>query len=223
MSNKNSLNSLILGLCLFAVAFLISRAQFFVCPTVEIQNDSGTYIIWISGHLERGLIPHINVIPIGYPLIIEVVTHIKDSVYSIVGFQLLLTFISFSSFLFIIWRFYSKSIYYLSLVCLMIYVQVPNNLFYDISITSESVYNSSLILLVSALVGFFNNPNKKFASFLSLALALPILFRPNGLFAIVIFLLLIVFIFQSYQKKLLISFIFPFSFLAIRQIFECTL
>lgn len=210
MPGKNTFNSLILGFCLFTVAFLISRAQFFACPTVEIHNDSGTYIIWIDGHLERGELPPANYIPIGYPLIIKAITLVKDSVYPIVFVQLLLTFLSFIMLLYTVWRFYDKVIYYTTLLCLIVYLQIPNNLYFDISITSESVYNSSLILLVTAIVTFFNSQSRRSAILLSIALATPVLFRPNGIYTIVILFLLISYLVLTNRKALLPALIFPF-------------
>lgn len=211
MTNKNSFNSLILGFCFFTVAFLISRAQFFACPTVEIQNDSGEYLYWIDAYIAKGEMPPINYIPIGYPLITKFLTLIHDSVYPIVYFQITLTFLSFFFLVYTLWSFYDKKIYYLTLFLACIYVQVPNNLFWDIYLMSESLYNSSLVLLAAAMVCFIHSPTKKSSTFFSLALALPVLFRPTGIFALIIFLFISGYILYKKQKELLLPFILPFT------------
>ena len=211
MQKPNKTNLLVAGLLLFAVAFLVSRFQFFACPTVEISNDSGEYISWIDTYIARGEMPPNNYIPIGYPLIIKGLTLLKDSIYAIVYFQIALTFISFCLLLFVVWRFYDKTIFYAALVCIALYVQIPNNLYYDIYLLSESVYNSSLVLLVAALIYFIQATDKKSAAYLSLALAAPILFRPTGIFTAVIFLLLLAYLVFEKRKDLMLHFIVPFS------------
>jgi len=210
MTNRNNYNSLILGLVLFSFAFLISRAQFFACPTVEIQNDSGEYVYWIDAYLSKGEMPPCNYIPIGYPVIVKALTLVKDSVYSIVFFQIALTFCSFSLLLFVVWRFYSKYIYWITVACIAVYVQIPNSLFFDIYLLSESCYNSTLVLLVAGLIAFFNQPTKKNSVLLSIALTAPILFRPTGAFTIVMFALTVLYLIRFNKREFLIAFFSPF-------------
>lgn len=207
MNNKNSYQALVGGIILFFVAFLISRAHFFYCPVVGISNDTGVYVYWFDEFLSKGELPPVNYIPIGYPLIIKILTTLKDSLYTIVYFQFFITFITFASLLAVVWRFYNKAIYFLTLFLVIVYVQVPNSVFYDINILSESLYNSSLVLLMAALIWFVNNPHKTSALFLSFVLAIPALFRPVGVFAIVIFLL--IFLYLIIKKR---SLVLPFTF-----------
>jgi hypothetical protein len=207
---KNSTKTLLGGLALFAIAFLISRAQFFACPTIEISNDSGEYIHWIDSYLNKGQLPPANFVPIGYPLIIKALTSVHDTLSTIVYFQILFTFFSFSILIYTVWRFYDKLIYFLFIGGVCIYVQVPNNLYFDSYIASESFYNSSLVLLFAAFILFIQKRDKKSALLLSIALAAPILFRPTGLFTIVILLFLSGYLVIINRKDLLPSFTLPF-------------
>ncbi len=207
---KNSSKTLIAGLLLFAVSFLISRVQFFACPVVEISNDTGEYVLWIDHFLAKGEMPPNNYIPIGYPIILKVLTTIHDSHYTVVAFQNIVTFLCFGLLIATVWRFYDKLIYFIAVGCVAIYVNIPNNLYYDIYILSESLYNSSLVLLVTAMVYFANTRNKKSSRLLSLALALPILFRPVGIFTIVIFVLLVIYLLLIKRKELVASFLTPY-------------
>ncbi len=210
MTDKNKYTYLFLGFVLFSFAFLISRAQFFACPTVEIQNDSGEYIYWIDAYLEKGQLPPNNFIPLGYPIIIKALTSIKDSVYPIVYFQFAFTLFSFLVLLFTVWKFYDKRVYLSTLFLCCIYVQVPNNLFWDMYIMSESVYTSSLVLLFTSLVYFFNAPCKKSALTLSALLALPVLFRPSGIFCIILLAGISVYLVLLKRKELLVFLAAPF-------------
>lgn len=207
---KNSISALLAGLALFTVAFLVSRLQFFACPTIEISNDSGEYVGWINHYVSKGQLPPNNLIPLGYPLIITFLTSIYNSLYSIVYFQILCTFISFCIFLYGFWRYYDKLVYYVALACLCIYVQVPNSLYYDIYILTESLYNSTLVLLAAAFIYFVNAPGKRSNITLSLALALPILFRPTGIFTVVIFAFLLVYLVYTKRVAFLKAFAIPY-------------
>jgi len=211
MSSKSSRFFLIAGLVIFFVAFIISRLQFFACPTVEISSDSGEYMYWLDFYCNLGKLPPNNVAPLGYPIVIKLLTQIKDSVYPIVYFQITFTFLSFCVLLLTVWRFYNKVIYLLTLFLLCIYVQIPNNLFWDMYICSESIYTSNLVLVVSALAWFFNKPEKDNIILLSTLLAIPVVFRPSGIFCGVIFAAVILYLYVSKRKNLLAAFILPFS------------
>jgi hypothetical protein len=217
MTYKNKYTYLLLGFVLFSFAFLVSRAQFFACPTVEIQNDSGEYVYWIDAYLEKGQLPPNNFIPLGYPVIIKALTSIKDSVYPIIYFQFAFTLISFLVLLFTVWRFYDKTIYIATLLLLCVYVQVPNNLFWDMYIMSESVYTSSLVLLFASLIYFFNATEKKSAVWLSIFLALPILFRPSGIFCFIMLLGICMYLVLLKRKDLLMLLVAPFFIIYLSQ------
>ncbi len=208
--SKNSTPALIAGLVVFTIAFLVSRLQFFACPTIEISNDTGEYIGWINHFLSIGKLPPNNYIPIGYPVVINILTGLHNSLYSIVYFQIAVTFISFCVFLYAFWKFYDKLIFYVAVACLSIYVQVPNNLYYDIYLLSESLYNSTLVLLAAAMIYFVYEPGKRSNTFLSLALALPILFRPTGIFTIVIFGFVLVYLAYTRRTRFIKAFVIPY-------------
>ena len=198
---------------LFSAIFLFSRLISIFIPYVEITYDSLEYVNYIDKYTSKGLFPPVDFLPIGYPVIIKILTFLHNSIYSIVFFQNIITFFAIVLVIIATEKSYPrKSIFVVIPFC--IFVLSAKSLFYDITIITESLYTSSLIFASAFLIFALNSLKKRDWILLSVSLFIPILFRPNGAFTIVIFLIILLYcLFKIRKKAITISFALPYLIL----------
>jgi len=201
------------SLLLFTLVFLFSRLIILFIPYVEITYDSIEYANYIDSFLAKGLLPPTDYLPIGYPIILKILSLLHNSIYSIIIVQNVFTFIACMSVIIATEKRYPlKSLFVVIPLC--IFVLSPKNAFYDISLITESLYVSSLICISAVLILAINSNKRIHWILLSISLFIPLLFRPNGIFTIVIYLIIILYcIFQKRGKTIILCFGFPYIIL----------
>jgi hypothetical protein len=197
---------------IFSVIFLFSRLIILFIPYVEITYDSITYVNYIDKYIANGVLPPVDYLPIGFPIIIKLLSFLSSSIYSIVIIQNLFTYFGCVLIVYAVEkRFPFKSLFIVFAVS--IFVLSPKNLYYDIMLSTESLYVSSLMILSALLILSIGSFKKRHWIALSIALFIPILFRPNGVFTLVLFLILLLYcILKIKERMVLVSFVLPYVF-----------
>ena len=198
---------------LFSIIFIFSRLISIFIPYVEITYDSLEYVNYIDKYTSKGFLPPVDFLPIGYPIIIKLLSLIHNSIFSIVFFQNIITYFAITLVIIATEKSYPrKSIFVVIPFC--IFVLSAKSLFYDITIITESLYTSSLIVVSAFLIFALNSLKKRDWILLSVSLFVPILFRPNGAFTIVIFIIIFLYcLFKIRSKAITISFALPYLIL----------
>ena len=198
---------------IFSLIFIFSRLIILHIPYVEITYDSLQYVNYIDSYIAKGVFPPVDYLPIGYPIFIKLVSFIHNSAFFIVFAQ---TFITGLACIFLIIatekRYPLKSLWIV--LPLSIFVLSAKNLFYDITLTTESLYVSSFIIVIGFIILSLDSSKKRHWIGLSISLFFPLLFRPNGILTVVLFLVILVFTFAKIKNKsLIISFTIPYVML----------
>jgi len=205
--------SMFYSVFIFSAVFIFSRLISIFIPYVEITYDSIEYVNYIDSYIAKGLLPPTDYLPLGYPIILKLLSLLHNSIYPIVVLQNIFTW--FACLLVIIAtekRYPLKSLFVVVPLC--IFVLSPKNLFYDITIITESLYVGSLMIIAALLILVLHSTKKRDWILLSIFLFPPILFRPNGIFTIVIFLIVLVYCLLMVKKKAItISFALPYLIL----------
>lgn len=197
------------SLILFTVPFLISRFWFFKdYPFVGIYPDSSSYYAPMA-QLKSGLLPIFAIRPPLYPLFLLIVVSIFDSAISVVVIQNILTFFAC---VYMIYSVYKIKTYLapLAAIGLMAWATSYSVLEHDTSLLSESLYAICLLFgFANLLTGIIQN--SKWALFwASVAMGGAIWTRPAGMFLLVIFLVVLLFIFRNkYGNRMLLAFAIP--------------
>ncbi len=201
-----------ISLSLFTFAFIVSRILFLICPFVEISYDSIEYSNFFDLYLSQGKLPPNDYTPLGYPFLVKCISLVSNSVYVIIGLQMLIDYLVCALVLFSISKFYRPTYSILTSIALSFFILSPNNVYYDVSVLSESLYNSSLVFIVASAIWAVNSKEKWAWQLLSLSLALPVLFRPNGLFTVILIFFAISYLFFNARKTI---YVFATPFLSI--------
>jgi len=200
---------------IFTAIFFFSRLVIFFIPYVEISYDSILYVNYIDKYIAKNILPPIDFIPLGYPIVLKLLSVFHNSVYSIVFFQ---TFITWFSSVLIInateKKYPLQSIWVVIPLC--IFVLSAKNIYYDISLSSESLYVSSFLIVIAFIILSLNSLKKRYWIGLSISLFFPMFFRPNGVITIVLFLIILLYCVLIIKKTaIIISFASPYLMLLI--------
>jgi len=195
-------------LIIFTFFFIIYRLWFFVdYPLVAVHPDSGSYYA-MSEAITNKILPEIGVRPPMYPIFLSIVFYISNSLYTMVFFQTILTYISGTILLYSLYLF-NRSTALIACGVLLSYYFSLQVLEHDTAMLSESLYTSFIISSFGVLiVGLLKNKGYLLA-ISSILMALAILTRPAGLFLIITFFIVIIWIYYK-KKNILFHFIIPF-------------
>ena len=195
----------------FTILFILNRLWFFIeYPIVGIHPDSGNYYA-LSESINT--FPDVGIRPPLYPLFLKLVFKISDTLYALAIMQTMLTFLS-ASLLFYGMYLYNSRLGLFSLFGISIYVFGAQNIEHDTAMLSESLYTSCLLAGYGFLIiGILKNKSYAFISS-SILFSFAILTRPAGLFLVITYVLLIVWLICiKKEKKNFFLFIIPFILL----------
>lgn len=182
---------------IYALIFLLSRIPFIICPIIGFYGDAADYHS-VSYQFHLGDFPAFTWLPPGYILFLHFMNELFNSALLIVIVQNIITFISFGFFLISIFKYFNQ-LRLIALIGVSICLFNVQNLEYDTSILTESLYCNSLIVLCSLALHIFNEScHWKYYILTSLFLIIPSIIRMNG---IVLFPLLAVLIYLLYKQK----------------------
>jgi len=199
------------SLIIFTFFFVIYRLWFFLdYPLVAVHPDSGSYYA-MSEQITNKILPEIGVRPPIYPIFLSVVFYLSNSLYSMVFFQTILSYLSGLVLLYSLYLF-NRFTALVACVVLLAYYFSLQVIEHETAMLSESLYTSLLILSFGTLfIGLLKNKGYLLAAS-SILMALVILTRPAGLFLVVPFFIITVWIYLK-NKNFLFPFIIPFILL----------
>lgn len=184
-----------------------------MCPLVNWTSDSLGYMRLVREAILGGYLPEFGFLPIGYPLFCGVLQCFSDSIYVIVICQHLITLLLGVFLIYGIHRYYTAHALSVSLA-LGILMLSSFSPFYDSYIMTESLYVNSLLFLFVAFFYAIHTGTYFYWSLLSVALVLPPLIRPIGIFTLVIYgVLLACLLYRERSRTVKLSFAVPFLFL----------
>ena len=193
-----------LAALLFALAVFFTHAPFFLfAPFPGISMDTFDYF-WFAKQIHDGAIPVLRQpveIPWGYPLFLYINKALNFSIVETVLFQTII-FVLVSSFTIIQ---FSKHLKYGGLLVslgLVLFTIQPHTIRHNITLYSESLYTSALILICGGLVSFIYTKSLKSFALLVFSVWCSMLVRPNGILLLSVPLLLIIILLVKRQRVL---------------------
>jgi hypothetical protein len=178
---------------LLITVFCITRLPFFVSyPIVGLSPDTGSYT-GIVDTLQKWNWPHFVMRTPGYPIFLWLVTAVVNRWIAVVVAQ---TLLSLAAALLLTYAFYRMDRLLAIPVALAMcgFLGSSEVLIYDTFVLSESFFTSTLMIAVSALVLGLRDGRPTMLSIASGLLALVILIRPAGIYLIIIFLIVSIFL-----------------------------
>lgn len=195
----------------FSILFLGYRYIFFkYYPSFTIQPDSFSYF-YEYRKLSNGIEPNFLYRSPLYPIISFIIFSIHESLFSIILFQNILTFITSVFFYYLIFNI--NKFYQINFILLFFIFCIFNSsdvLEHDFSYLTESVYTNIIILSFCFLYFGVVQEKKPFLFCSSIFFSFSILIKAAAIFLIPIFLFIITFLIIKKKLKELILFFFPF-------------
>ena len=200
---------LVLAAILLAV-FLVTRLPFFwYYPRVDLSQDSGSYLE-IANTMRAGNWPHFIFRTPGYPLLIWGVTSVVDRWLAVIFVQNLLSFLS-ALFLVHSVRRLSRKLALPATIAMCGFLGSSQVLIYDISLLSDSLYTSMVLLEVGALFLAFSGERPAWFAVASAGMALAILIRPAGAYFAVIYAVVLAYmLWNRFRLSSVVGFAVPF-------------
>ncbi len=161
--------------------------------------------------LLNGKLMDISKIPGGYPLFLYLINPFTSKVIYISLIQNIITFILGGFLIYTINKFYKHISLFISLA-ISLFVLSHFNYKYDTMVITESIFTNSLILIFILFVWALLKEKKIYWILLSISMFFPLFTRPNGLFIIGVFIVLLAFLIK-YSKKNILYFMVPFIFM----------
>lgn len=174
---------------LLIACFLFSRAHFFFAPLPEIKADSILYMTVFESAYRDGKLPDHNYVPLGYPLICYIFSHLFGSVISIAFFQHFLTLFAGLYLLYSVYLTFNALILPVT-IGLCVFVLSGYNVWYDSSIVTESVYSSIILILAATMAQLVYTGKPRFSVMVSFLLFCLLMVRPTGIFGLVVCILI---------------------------------
>lgn len=170
------------ALLFFAIVFFTHAPFFLYIPVPGISMDTFQYF-WFAKQIFEGAIPVIKQpveVPWGYPFFLYITKLLRLNILQVVFVQTII-FLSVGSWT--ISRF-SKHIKYggiLSAIALVLFVFQPHTIRHNITLYTESLYTSALILICGSLVSYLFSKGLSTFIFLVFSIWCAMLIRPNGI------------------------------------------
>jgi len=199
----------ILALILFGVSLTTHLPFFWYYPGVDLSQDSNSYLD-IVNTMRTGKWPHFIFRTPGYPLFIWAVTALLDRWLAVIFLQSLLSFASALCMVYAVFR-VRRSLALPAALAMCGFLGSSQVLFYDISLLSDSLYTSTVILSAAFLILAVGRRGPAHFAAVSLLMALAILVRPAGLYFVVIYVLVLGHIlWNRYGRGAALGFAVPF-------------
>ena len=198
-----------LAVILLAV-FLVTRLPFFwYYPRVDLSQDSGSYLD-IANSMRAGKWPHFIFRTPGYPVLIWLVTSVVDRWLAVIFVQNLLSLAGSLAIVYAVRRL-RRSLALPAAIAMCGFLGSSQVLIYDISVLSDSLYTSTILLAVAALFLAFTAETRAWFALASAAMALAILARPAGAYFAVIYAVVLVFLlWNRFRPAAVLWFAAPF-------------
>ncbi|MEO5359339.1 MAG: hypothetical protein H7843_02700 [Nitrospirota bacterium] len=181
------------------VPFLITRLPYFLYyPVISLYPDSVGYLTIVDS-IDKGMLPSLYLRPPGYSLFMKLVFMISNKLFSVIIAQSALTLISSLVFVYAVFKTY-RSLTVLSAIAMTAFISSHVHMEAEISVLSESVYVSVLVLAFGFLILALRLRKPGFFVLFSTAAAYAIYIRPAGIFFIVIVLLTLVYLITNRYK-----------------------
>ncbi|MCK5056037.1 MAG: hypothetical protein KAT34_05240 [Candidatus Aminicenantes bacterium] len=181
-----------------AIPFLITRLPFFLdYPLVAIDPDYLHYYT-IVDQFNKGFFPTFIIRTPGYPIFLKLIYTFFDSIMAVVVIQNILSLMTALFFVYVIYRVYAGRWKYLPLtaaIAMAAFISSNNHLMADISLLTESLFVNFTILFFAFLILALHYKTHWLWLACSFSMASVILIRPTGVFLILIFLIVLVFLF----------------------------
>jgi hypothetical protein len=185
MSSRKGPPFYVLAVILLAV-FLITRLPFFwYYPRVDLSLDSGSYLD-IVNTMKVGVWPHFIFRTPGYPLFVWLITSCVDRWLAVIFIQNLLSFLASLCLIYAVYRSW-RHLALPAALAMCGFLGSSQVLIYDISLLSDSLYTSSIILAVAFLFLAFGRHRPAHFWAASALMAFAILVRPAGMYFAVIY------------------------------------
>lgn len=197
------------GLSIFMIVFILTRGPFYLYyPFVWLAPDTASYLEPINQAL-RGELPLISIRPPGYPLFIYLTTLIADRWMVVVLGQSLLSLLAVILLICSIHR-GNRALTIPAAVVISGFVGNSRFIFYETSALSESSYTSFLMIAFALLVGGLHERSKARLLLASLCGGLAILIKPAGIYLVVIFTIVTIFLLiNRYRLSLALASLLP--------------
>jgi hypothetical protein len=192
-----------------SLVFLITRLPFYYhYPIVGIQYDTETFLNQVSS-IQSGNLPLFDHRPPGYILFIWLITSVINRWIVVVGVQSLL-FLAAS--LSLIYGAYCirRILVVPATIAMVGFLGSSHVLMYETTALSESLYTTCLVFIFAFLLLAFTRNQVRFYVMASLSMILVISIRFAGMFMLVVFLVILIYmLWNKYKPKLILGFLSP--------------
>lgn len=197
------------------LVFMITRLSFFLdYPIVGIHYDTETYGKLVS-LIESGNLPLFEYRPPGYVLFLWLVTNIVDRWVFVVGMQSMIFLIAN---LCLVYGVYSlrRSLSLPATLAMSGFLGSSHVLMYELSALSDSLYTTCLIFIFAFLLISFGQCRTRYFVVSSLSIGLLISVRYAGMYALVVYFVILTYMFwNKYKMRFIVSFSVPLMTLLI--------
>jgi len=199
----------VLAAILLAV-FLVTRLPFFwYYPRVELSLDSDGYLD-IVNTMREGRWPHFIFRTPGYPLFVWIITACVDRWLFVIFIQNLLSFLSSLCLVYALHRSW-RPLALPAALAMCGFLGSSQVLIYDISLLSDSLYTSIVILIVASIFIAFGRGRPVHFGLASSLMASAILVRPAGMYLVVIYAVVAGYLlWNRYRRSAVLGFMAPF-------------
>ena len=190
--------------------FLVTRLPFFwYYPRVDLSQDSGSYLD-IANTMRAGHWPRVIFRTPGYPSLSWLVTSAVDRWLAVFFVQNMLSLLATLGLVYSVRRLRS-TLALPATIAMCGFLGSSQVLIYDISLLSDSLYTSMILLSLAALFLAFASDRTAWFALASAGMALAILVRPAGAYFAVIYGLLLVFLlWNRFRLAAALAFAAPF-------------
>jgi len=199
----------VLAVILLAV-FAVTRAPYFwYNPRVDLSLDSRSYLD-VANLFRDGKWPQLLLRTPGYPLFILLVRSCVDRLIAVIFVQNLLSFLAALCLVYSVYRL-RRPLALPAALAMCGFLGSSQVLIYDISLLTESLYTSTIILVVACLFLGFALDRAAFFSLASALMAWAILIRPAAAYFAVIFAVVLAYlIWNRFRRGAILAFLAPF-------------
>jgi hypothetical protein len=202
---------LYVAVILWTAAFILNRLWLIVdFPIAGIHPDSNSYFI-VSQSIGAGTWPHFHIRSFGYPVLLKLVFTASNRVMSLVIVQNFFSYLA--GLTFVIASYYWKRILgVLAAIAMIAFYSGVTPIESDSAMLSESLYTSFIVLSFGFLLYSFS----KYGNIFSFAcgsffIAASLLTRPGGIFLVVSFLMVTLYmLWNQYSRMVIAAHLAPF-------------
>ena len=175
--------------------------------------DDGGYYMLVD-QMAKGFLPHLSVRTIGYPLFLKLIFFFSHRNFTVVAVQHLLTLFCALLFIYAVDRLYGRFrlIPVLTALALGVFASSPIHMRLDCTLLTDSLFvNLVQFSLALLLLGLGLN-RKWILAAASSAMAATIFVRPAGMFLVLVYLLVIIFLLSGHcGRRAVTAFVLPFA------------